>query len=202
MFGAKKHPLRLYVDKSVLVTSEDVQRTVDIEGLLREYIKWYDEPKTAKKDGYVPLRFATTIRTVRTNKVVGTTIKDFLWKKKFQRFYSIIHNVGPLPHTGLDLMMYLSSCAVLDVVNYSKEFDEVMLHSEYQCIGILNSAFSDPVIYSHVYIDDGYADKFARCLKSDSAWYDIEKVQEDYFPNPKALMETLLVVKSESEIQK
>ena len=105
------------------------------------------------------------------------------------------------PHKGLDLVMYLSSVALFNIVEYKKGFDDLMLHSEFQSIGIYNPdpKMFDPIIYSHIYIDDSWEKDFEKYMNELSKWYDIDSVKKHYPLNLKALIDTLIITTSEKE---
>ena len=66
----ENHKPCMYVDKNVLKVSNEVQRDIDIEDILLNHTRVYDDDKRANIDGFVPLTFSTSVRTVYTNKVV------------------------------------------------------------------------------------------------------------------------------------
>lgn len=108
------------------------------------------------------------------------------------------------PHKGLDLVMYLSSVALFSIVEYKKGFDDLMLHSEFQSIGVYNPdpTVVNPIIYSHIYIDDNWEKDFEKYMNDCSAWYDIESVKKHYPMNLKAFIDTLIIATSEKEESK
>jgi hypothetical protein len=60
-------------------------------------------------------------------------------------------------HKGYDLVMYVSSLAMLSVIDYWNGFEELMArHSQFQCLGLYNPSpdFVNPIIYSHIIFSD------------------------------------------------
>ena len=190
----KEHKVTMYVEMKALAVSETVQRSIPLEDILLNHTRFYDDKDIALKDGYVPLNFATTIRTVFSNKVIGTVKRGH----KYPVFYSNLGDVEMFPHKGIDLVMYLTSVAMFNVVEYRKGFDDIMLHSEFQSIGIYNPDPSviNPIIYSHVYIDDSWEKDFETYLKDTSRWYDI-KYAKNAEDNLRALLDTLIITQKE-----
>lgn len=201
MFKSRKnkdtHKLCMYVDKNVLKESNEVQRDIDLEDILLNHTQFYDDKDVALKDGFVPINFSTTVRTVFSNRVVGT--KDSNNSKP--RYYINLGNVEMFPHKGLDLVMYLTSVALFSIVEYKKGFDDLMMHSEFQSIGIYNPdpTMVNPIIYSHVYIDDSWEKEFEKYMNTRSAWYDISEVKKHFPLNLKALIDTLLIVNKKED---
>ena len=202
MFFKKKdkqeHKVCMYVEMNALKVSDSVQRDIDLEDILLNHTRFYDDKERALKDGFIPLQFATTVRTVFSNRVVG--VKDNT-KSKTPRYYINLSRVEMFPHKGLDLVMYLSSVALFNIVEYKKGFDDLMLHSEFQSIGIYNPdpKMFDPIIYSHIYIDDSWEKDFEKYMNERSKWYDIDSVKKHYPLNLKALIDTLIITTSEKE---
>lgn len=202
MFFNKKdkqeHKVCMYVEMNALKVSNSVQRDIDLEDILLNHTRFYDDKERALKDGFIPLQFATTVRTVFSNRVVGVKDKT---KIKTPRYYINLSRVEMFPHKGLDLVMYLSSVALFNIVEYKKGFDDLMLHSEFQSIGIYNPdpKMFDPIIYSHIYIDDNWEKDFEKYMNERSKWYDIDSVKKHYPLNLKALIDTLIITTSEKE---
>ena len=202
MFFNKKdkqeHKVCMYVEMNSLKVSNSVQRDIDLEDILLNHTRFYDDKDRALKDGFIPLQFATTVRTVFSNRVVGVKDKT---KIKTPKYYINLSKVEMFPHKGLDLVMYLSSVALFNIVEYKKGFDDLMLHSEFQSIGIYNPdpTIFDPIIYSHIYIDDSWEKDFEKYMNERSEWYDIESVKKHYPLNIKALIDTLIITSEKEE---
>ena len=202
MFFNKKdnqeHKVCMYVEMNALKVSNSVQRDIDLEDILLNHTRFYDDKDRALKDGFIPLQFATTVRTVFSNRVVGVKDKT---KIKTPKYYINLSKVEMFPHKGLDLVMYLSSVALFNIVEYKKGFDDLMLHSEFQSIGIYNPdpTIFDPIIYSHIYIDDNWEKDFEKYMNERSEWYDIESVKKHYPLNIKALIDTLIITSKKEE---
>ena len=200
MFSRNKkgaYKMCMYVKKDCLKVSNEVQRDINIEDILLNHTAFYDDEKVALKDGYVPLSFATSVRTVYTNRVVQVSKPTpKIYRHKIHQYYVNLGNIEMLPHRGLDLLMYLSSISLFHMVDYMKGFDEVMLHSEFQNIGIFNPNpdFVTPMIYSHVYIDDNFEEEFGKYFKPTCKWVDIDYAINNKNNNITALIDTLIIV--------
>ena len=195
----ENHKPCMYVDKNVLKVSNEVQRDIDIEDILLNHTRVYDDDKRANIDGFVPLTFSTSVRTVYTNKVVQILRKSL--RGNTSEYCVHLGRIELLPHRGLDLIMYLSSISLFHMVNYREGFDDVMLHSEFQNIGIYNPNpdLISPMIYSHIYIDDSWEKDFEKYLNERSKWYDIDSVKKHYPLNIKALIDTLIITSKKEE---
>ena len=197
----QEHKVCMYVEMNALKVSNSVQRDIDLEDILLNHTKFYDDEQVALKDGYVPLNFATTVRTVFSNRVVGTKNLEKGHRHNYPIYYINLGNIEMFPHKGLDLVMYLTSVALFSIVEYKKGFDDLMLHSEFQSIGLYNPnpSICNPIIYSHVYIDDSWEKDFEKYMNERSAWYDIADVKEHYPLNLKALIDTLILAEKKEE---
>lgn len=203
MFFNKKdkqeHKVCMYVEMNALKVSDSVQRDINLEDILLNHTQFYDDKERALQDGYIPLQFATTVRTVFSNRVVGT--KSSTKINNHPIYYINLSNIEMFPHKGLDLVMYLSSIALFSIVEYRKGFDDLMLHSEFQSIGIYNPdpTVVDPIIYNHIYIDDSWEKDFEKYMNDNSKWYDIKAVKKEHPLNLKAIIDTLIITTSEKE---
>ena len=141
----------LCINKESIKTSPQVQKDVDLEDLLNNHTKYYDSVKEALKDNYVPLDFNTSIRSMYTNLVVQ---HQFMGEDSSiqKRYYTNLTDVGEYIHKGYDLIMFLTSLAVMHRVEYKAGFDELMIkHSQFQPIGLFYiEDYINPIIYSHI----------------------------------------------------
>ena len=195
----EEHKICMYVEKDALKMSDEVQKDIDLEDILLNHTKFYDDIKVADKDGYIPLSFATTVRTVYSNRVVGTKLMNKKKVSEYPVFYKELSEIEMLPHKGLDLVMYLTSVSLFSIVDYKKGFDDLMLHSEFQSIGLYYNDLISPIIYSHIYIDDSLEKDFEKYMNDRSAWYDIEDIKKHYPFNLKAFIDTLIITEPRKE---
>lgn len=187
----------LCVDTRALKTSFQVQKDVNLEDILLNHTKYYDTVEEAENDRFVPLSFSTSVRSVYTNEVLQITEDD-------RYLYYVTHtNVGVFVHKGYDLIMYLSAIGLMSYVEYSYAFDDTMLkHSTMQPIGLYNPdpGFTNPIIYSHIIIEDSALDTFKTFLKQGVEFVPIETMRERTKDSLTALLDTLITVqKGENE---
>ena len=55
----EEHKICMYVEKDALKMSDEVQKDIDLEDILLNHTKFYDDIKVADKDGYIPLSWAS-----------------------------------------------------------------------------------------------------------------------------------------------
>lgn len=182
----------LCVDTHALNTSHHVQKDVDLEDILLHHTKYYDSVEEAEKDFYVPLDFSVSVRTVYTNEVLQIS------GEKNPLYYVNHTNVGLFSHKGLDLIMYLSAIGLMSYVNYSYAFDDTMLkHSVHQPIGLYNPdpGFINPIVYSHIIIEDCALDTFKTFLKPGVEFVSLDTMRTRTDGNLISLLDTLITVK-------
>lgn len=186
----------LCIDTTILKTSPDVQRDVNLEDLLNNHTKYYETVEDALKDKYVPLDFSVSVRSVHTNLVLQID------KGEQKRYYTNLTNVQPFVHKGYDLIMYLTSLGLMHSVNYRLGFDELMIaHSQFMPIGFYNpdSTLINPIIYSHVILSDEGAKELPNYLKSDRKLVPISVMNEHRVGNIPAFLDTIIEVKEDSK---
>lgn len=184
----------LCIDINALKTSQEVQKDVDLEDLLNNHTKYFDSEEEALKADYAPLNFSVSTRSVYTNLVMQTTDSDG------KKYYTNLTQIQPFIHKGYDLIMYLASIGLMHNISYSAGFDEVMVkHSCIKIIGLYNPdpRVVNPIIYSHIIIEDGRVDKFSEYLNDNVELVPISVMNENRAGNIPALLDTLIEVKGE-----
>lgn len=180
----------LCVEKSAMKEAPEVQKNVDLKDLLENHTR-YIEPELIERNDYVPLNFAVSVRSAYSNLVLETPVDS-----EFKRYYVNLTNVEPLPHKGYDLVMYLASIGIIQCINYSRGFDDVMMKTQFCPIGLYNSGIIHPIIFSTVILKDDTVDIFKSYLKEG---YDLVPIQNmKRAGNFKPLLDTLILVKEES----
>lgn len=182
----------LCIDTKALKTSPEVQREVNLEDLINNHTKYYDDMESALKDNYAPLDFSVSVRTMYSNLVLQID------KEEEKRYYTNLTNVQPFVHKGYDLIMYLTSIGLMHSVDYQIGFDDLMMkHSQFAPIGVYNPdpLILNPIIYSHVIISDEGAKELPKYLKSDRSMVHISDISSKN--NIKALLNTIIEVKEE-----
>ena len=149
----------LCVEKGAMKEAPEVQKSVDLKDLLENHTK-YIEPELIGHDEYVPLNFAVSVRSAYSNMVLEIPVDS-----EFKRYYVNLTNVEPLPHKGYDLVMYLASIGIIQCINYSRGFDDVMMKTQFCPIGLYNSGIIHPIIYSTVILKDDTVNTFKSYLK-------------------------------------
>ena len=94
--------------------------------------------------------------------------------------------------------MYLSAIGLLSYVEYSYAFDDTMLKpSTMQPIGLYNPdhGFINPIVYSHIIIEDSAVDTFKTFLKPDVELVSFDTMNKRKEGNLVALLDTLITVK-------
>ena len=188
----------LCVDKTVLKTSKQIQRDVDLEDILNNHTKYYEDVVDALKDNYEPLDFCISIRSMYSNLVVQVNIDSR------RRYYTNLTDIQPFVHKGYDLIMFLSSIGLMHNVDYADGFDELMVkHSQFSPIGLLNPpcSFHNPIIYSHVIISDEGIEELKKYLKSDRELVSISEMNKHRQGNLHALLDTIIEVKEKENEQ-
>lgn len=186
----------LCIDTRALKTSPDVQKDVDLEDLLLNHTKYYATEEDAVKDKYVPIDFSISVRSVYSNLVLQTD------KEEQKRYYTNLTEIQPFVHKGYDLIMYLTSIALMHNIDYKLGFDDLMMkHSQFMPIGIYNpdSAVLNPIIYSHVILSDEGAEQLSQYLKSDRRLVTISTMNDSKEGNIQAMLDTIIEVKEDSK---
>lgn len=182
----------LCVDTKALKTAPDVQKDVDLEDILNNHTEYFNSMKEALEDGYVPLDFSVTIRSLYDNSVVEID------KGEEKRYYTNLTDVQPFMHKGYDLIMYLTSIGLMHNVDYKLGFDELMVkHSQFVPMGLYNPepTVINPIIYSHVLMSDEGMKDLTKYLKGDRKVVPISDIKEK--GNIPALLKELIIVKEE-----
>lgn len=183
----------LCVDAKVLKVDKDrVQKDVDIEDLLNNHTKYFNDTFEALKEDYLPIDFTVSIRSMYDNTVVVLVGNS--------KLKNPIINVGTaieFVHKGYDLVMFMSSIGVMQCVDYRQGFDELMTkHSQFECIGlyVLDGRAICPRIYSHIIMSDEGMKELEKYLKKDFQIVPITNADGGF----KVLRDTLVIVKEKS----
>lgn len=183
LFKPRRNTLYIKADK--ISQSYSIQN-VDPSTLPMEYR--FEREYKAYKAGYEPMSFMLCVRTPWSNRVL--TVKD----KPIVTFSSDT----PCIHKGMDLIMYLCSCELLRTYfNYSKEVDNLMLHTEFQYAGFYNPVPGcyNPTIVCTIYIDEAYVEEFNKYLKEHVEWKELSCLDDSSKKAfPKRILETLLKI--------
>lgn len=171
------------VDKSVLKTSEKVQKDLNLEDLLLNHTNYYDTEEEALKDDFIPLSVCTSIRSVYSNLIVENTDG---------RYYSYESPNFKLVHKGYDLLMFLTSMNIFAFARYDRGFDELMLkHSQFYPIGLYYNG-KEPTIYTQTIFSDKGIEKFAEYLKDGAKLVYIPNM--NYEGNERAILNEIIFV--------
>lgn len=184
----------LCVDVKALPVHQKVQKDINLEEILNNHTKYFDDVKEAYKEEYVPLDFSVTVRTAYSNLVLQTI------EENNKKYYVNLTDIHPFPHKGYDLIMYLTSIGVMHSVDYKLGFDELMMkHSQFFPIGIYNPSpfLINPIIYSHIIISDEGAKELPKYLKLHRDLVPISEIE--YKGNIPALLNTIIEVKEKED---
>ena len=148
-----------------LKESYSVQKDVKLENLLlynTSFIDFSTAEETAKKQ-WRPLSFATTVRSINTNRVV--CLEDQYRRRKIA--YHTFTDVEKMIHKGYDLVMFLASQSFLSLVDGgSIDVQSAMSEgSTFQCQGLYYDGLLDPIVYSQVIISDDVFPSLAKWYK-------------------------------------
>lgn len=182
----------LCVEAKVLPFLPKVRRDIDVQKVLTENVKFFSDRESAISEGYVPVDFAISTRSIYDNTVLAYQCGENT------QYYRRMTNIGPvIPHLGLDLFMYLSSLAFLESVEYTSDVDTIMLHhSQFQPIGLYNpDEVSTPIFYAHLLLSDQGMKFLEPHLKPGVTIAPIQTMTTQ--GNVSALLETLIIVKEE-----
>ncbi len=193
-FVNKPKPFFMYIHKDALKVSSEVQKEIPIP-LISQSTRFYADEKQALKDGYTPLNFATTVRTLFTNRVVEVKVKNHV--------YPFTHcSIMPTNHSGFDLIMYMASISVFNMFNMSSELEALMTETTFQPIGIFNPdpGFMSPIIYTNIFIKDDKEEQFENCLiRNKCKFVDIPEDENYYGKRLSGIMKTLIRLESKEE---
>lgn len=181
--------------KDLLKQNIRVQKNVKLDKVLND-LKYFDTREEAYKEDYVPVCFVTAVRTAYSNLVVEHEV-DHLG----QRNYVSLNLSQVLPHKGYDLMMFMSSLAVAKMIDCTKpENQRLMFSSQFSPIGVYNPdpGICDPVIYSHIVINDDKVEDLRASLLPGNKLVSIQDMNTK--GNLKELLNELIIVKEESSM--
>lgn len=183
--------LVLCVKKSDMEMSVDLQKDNLVDVLTGA--KYFEEKEIP--EDYVPLDFAITIRSTYTNKVVLCTHSD----SNSERCFFNLTNIPYVIHKGFDLVMFISSIAVMKMCDQTKAplVANVMMKSKFDIIGLLNldPEVFNPIVYSHVILEDDTVEVFESLLAEGFRIVPISDLPEH--ENFRAFKESLILCKNE-----
>lgn len=185
--------MTLCVDTQALNTSFEVQKDIKLEEILNNHTKYYENVEDALKDEYAPLSVAVVVRSAYSNLVLEKKIGEVY------PYYNTVATTHELPHKGFDLIMYLASVGVMGAVNYSRGFDEVMMKSQFNIMGLYNplGTIVDPIIVCHVILEDSTVDQFSTYLKEGFTFVPISEMKKPF--NLNAIIEQIVEVQPKGE---
>lgn len=175
----------LCIDTTMLECAYEVQKQLKLEDLLLNHTKYFDSVEEALKEKYVPLDFATTIRTTFSNKVLEIDAEN-----GNHLYYENLSDIGVVIHKGYDLVMHLSSVSLMNQIKaIDPTFIDIMVNSStIQCCGILNTApeIINPIVYSQIIFSDECVETLSTYFKEGRRLIDIKDI------NPKGNLPMLL----------
>lgn len=184
----------LCVNYDLLKTSPNVQKDVNLAEILVSHTKDYPDVETALKEHYAPLNVCMSLRTVYTNQIMQTQLHEGSF-----RYYVNVTDIQPCIHKGYDLIMFLSSVALMKCMKdtYTDTLGNIMLQSEFSPIGLYNPdpVLVNPMVYSHIILADKMADSLSEQFKETVKFIPLEQVRHNHVGNIKALIDTFVEVK-------
>lgn len=188
----------LCVDAKVLkVDKNRVQKDVDIEDLLNNHTKYFNDAFEALKEDYLPIDFNVSIRSIYDNTVVVRLGNSNYTHRRTKNPIIDAGTAIEFIHKGYDLVMFMSSIGVMRCVDYRQGFDELMAkHSQFDCIGlyVLDGRAICPRIYSHIIMSDEGMKELEKYLKKDFQIVPITNANGGF----KVFRDTLVIVKEKS----
>ena len=171
----------------------DIIKDIKLGDILVNDTKYFDSVEEARKENYVPLDFAVTVRSAYTNKVLEISVESA------KRYYTNLTNIDVLPHKGYDLVMYLASIGLMHHINYSPTFDDIMLKSQFDVIGVINHdpEVFNPIVYSQIILEDSTTDEFSMYLKEGRRLVPISEMKER--GNLVAILDNIIEVKEKTD---
>lgn len=176
--------------KDLIKQCNRVQKDVMLEDLLNE-LQYFNTREEAFAEECVPICFVTSVRTAYSNCVVEHETDR-------KRYYVSLNLSQVLPHKGYDLLAFMSSLAVAKVIDCTiPKNQELMFNSQFMPIGVYNPdpGICDPVIYSHVIIEDTNADALKDALIEGNQLVPIKDMKHE--GNLSELLKELIIVKEE-----
>lgn len=181
----------LCLDMKDLDRTPSVQKNINLEELLLNHTKYYEESKDALKDNYLPLSITLIVRTAYTNLVLKVADNCSVTN----------HNLFETPHKGYDNIMFHSGNIISSLCDTSKEdFFEIMMKSQFQVLGlqIVDDLFKSPSVLVQVVIPDYMTVRFIQTLK-DTNNHLIPIEEAKYTKELKDVVNELIIVRSESD---
>ena len=177
------------VDTNLLNKSKEIQKDINVEKIISS-IKYFESKEVALKDGFVPLCFATTVRTNYSNLVVQHNHKGF------NKYYVTLHITDPIPHKGYDLVMFMSSVAISKLMDCTQQnTQKLMFNSQFIPLGLYNPdpSICDPILYSQVVVHDDMRNELEYALLEGNTLVPICNI--DTLGNFTKLVDEIIIVK-------
>lgn len=184
----------LCIDKKSIEKVNVIQNKVDLEGLINNHTKHFNNVKEAYKENYVPLDFSVSVRSMYSNLVLEISMEDKCL------YYTNLTDIQKFEHKGYDLVMFVSSLGVMSSFDVNDDFKRCMLeHSQFCPIGLYNPdpEFINPIVYSHIILSDEGAEKIKEHLKDGRKFVPIKDMNVK--GNLIAMTDTLIEVKPKEE---
>ena len=183
----------LCIENGALPKDYNLIKDIKLGDILIDHTKYFDTEEEAFKANYTPLDFMITVRSAYSNLVLEIDVDEE------KRYYTNLTNIDLLPHKGYDLVMYLASIGLMHSVNYSPTFDDIMLKSQFDVIGVYNPdpTVFKPIVYSQIILEDSTTDEFSMYLKEGRRLVPISEMKEQ--GNFKVILDSIIEVKEKAE---
>lgn len=171
----------LLINSSKLERKNVIQKKVKISELMEDCVFF---PDNEVKDWYVPLSFAVTVRDKSSNRVL---VKE---DDGICRTFIYIKEVRPIEFTGYDLVMFMSSVGIVNILKTTSngnepsfEFKACMSRSVFDVSGLMwlekneekDCLIFNPMIMTTVFVD---ADEFKEFVIDEWKFIPIEEAKE------------------------
>lgn len=187
----------LCVDISKIKSDFKIQKTVDLQNLINTCLKGFDDLEQAEREGYIPLNFAISIRTVYTNLVVESE-SIYPNKKAYYENVSNLNSYFLTMHKGYDFIMFVASMGFLDFIVYNSLVNEFMMkYSDFSIVGLYYDGISKPTIVCHVIIKDEGIKSLLSHLKAGNKLVHISEI--DPKDSNAGILSSFIIIKEENK---
>lgn len=173
-----------HIQKSILTESPKIQKHKGVLDSLQN-IKFF-EPKDCPDD-YVPVSFATTLRTARTNLVVEHEAKlkyeNMAEHKPKEKTYPTYYRSFTLADEHInfnEVLEFMASLAVRESIDVScPDVSKLLMTSQFIPIGLYNPdmGLCNPIFYSHVIFNDDLKSQLESALLEGNRLIPIQQIK-------------------------
>lgn len=176
----------LCLDLSKIKSAGHIQKNINLQQVVDNCTILCSTLEEARDRKCLPLDIAVTIRSCRTNLVLR--FPKIEGKDYYYYFGYATEMIPPPIHKGYDLIMYLTSRVLVDIVNkYDEGFDVFMSkNSAFLPIGFFYDGrkIYNPTLVTQIIINDEGAKDFEKYLKEGAKFVTIDDMEKDHILLP------------------